>query len=204
MKVPAKFKNSKKSFVQRLVDNSDISNFGSFCAFPSAVQFNGQDQGENVILVVRQHPAVFWPSYLAIIALIFAPFLFWSVFSEISGLGGGFMLGITLLMWLVVFTYAFDIFLKWYYSVNIVTDERIVDVDFISVLFHRFSEAQLEKIEDVSHAPVGILSSIFDYGDVYIQTAATKPEFDFIGVPKPREIQDTLLDLLEMKQKGMI
>jgi hypothetical protein len=49
-----------------------------------------------------------------------------------------------------------------------------------------------------------VFSSIFDYGDVYIQTAGEKPEFEFKGVPRPRDIQDTLFDLMEMKQSGKI
>jgi hypothetical protein len=88
--------------------------------------------------------------------------------------------------------------------VNIITSDRIVDVDFSNILFHRFSEAQLENIEDVTHSPVGVFSSIFDYGDVYIQTAGENPEFEFKGVPRPRDIQDTLFDLMEMKQNGKI
>lgn len=87
---------------------------------------------------------------------------------------------------------------------SIITDQRIVDVDFSNVLFHRFSEAQLEQIEDVTHTVAGIWGSIFDYGTVYIQTAGSKPEFEFINIPRPRDVQDTLLDLLEMKQKGQI
>jgi len=93
---------------------------------------------------------------------------------------------------------------KWYFTVNIITDQRVIDVDFDNVLYHKFSEATLEKIEDVSHAPAGLLSSIFDYGDVFLQTAGTEPEFKFKGVPRPRDVQDTLLDLIEMADKGQI
>jgi hypothetical protein len=50
----------------------------------------------------------------------------------------------------------------------------------------------------------GLLGSIFDFGSVYIQTAAAQPEFVFEFVPRPREVQDTLLDLLELKQEGTI
>ena len=95
-------------------------------------------------------------------------------------------------------------FFKWFYSVNIITTQRIIDVDFINAFQHRFSEAQLEKIEDISHEHVGFLGSLFDVGTVYIQTAASNAEFEFQNIPRPRDIQDTLNDLLEMKQEGEI
>ncbi|KKR06445.1 MAG: hypothetical protein UT34_C0001G0486 [candidate division WS6 bacterium GW2011_GWF2_39_15] len=202
--IPKKFLKGKKSFIANLSSEAGTNRVGSFGVFPTNISFNGQDKGESVVLVVRRHPAVFIPQYFLILVLLFAPVLVLSVFRDIEGLNFAFALGVGTLFLLLAISTAIDTFLKWYYSVNIVTDQRIIDVDFNNVLFHRFSEAQLEKIEDVSHAPSGLLSSIFDYGDVYIQTAGTKPEFEFTGVPRPRDIQDTLLDLLELKQKGQI
>ncbi len=200
--IPKKFLKGKKSFLTKLAPGDALNNSGSFCTFPKDVHFNGQDTGESVVLVVRRHPAVFIPQYLTIIGLLLAPLLFFVTFGGQEGFSAIYNLGVGLMFLLIAFTTVVDTYFKWYYSVNIITDQRIVDVDFENILFHRFSEAQLTKIEDVSHSPVGVLSSIFDYGDVYIQTAATRPEFEFKGVPRARDIQDTLLDLLEMKKKG--
>jgi hypothetical protein len=202
--VPKKFLKNKKSFLSRLSPEFARNNTSMFCAFPKTLSFTGQDKGESVVLIVRRHPAVFIPQYLLILALLLSPALFFSVLGRDEGFGVLYMFGVGLLFTLIAVTVAVDTFFKWYYSVNIITDQRIVDVDFDNILFHRFSEAQLEKIEDVSHAPVGILSTFFDYGDVYIQTAAAKPEFEFHSVPRARDIQDTLLDLLELKKKGHI
>ncbi len=203
--VPKKFAKIKKSFLNKIIAGSNVSNLGTFCAFPQAIAFHGQDSGENVVLLMRKHPAKFVIQYMIILALLISPLLLGMVFKSFgSEIGFGLTLGVGLLMFLFAVSYTVDTFFKWYYSINIITDKRIVDVDFTSILFHRFSEAPLDKIEDVSHAPVGILSSLFDFGDVYIQTAGTRPEFEFDGVPKPRVVQDTLLDLLEMKRKGVI
>ncbi|MBI2356719.1 PH domain-containing protein [Candidatus Dojkabacteria bacterium] len=203
-KIPKKFLKGKKSFLVKLSPVDSINNTGSFCVFPDTVSFSGQDKGESVVLIVRKHPAVFIPRYLAIIGLLLTPLLFFAAFSGTGDFSPIYNFGVGLLFLLLAFTVACDTYFKWYYSVNIITDIRIVDVDFNNILFHRFSEAHLDKIEDVSHSPAGVLSSIFDYGDVYIQTAGSKPEFEFTGVPRPRDIQDTLLDLLEMKKKGHI
>jgi hypothetical protein len=197
--VPKKFAKAKKSFVARLADDVNNRSTAAFCAFPPGVSFMGQDEGEHVVLLVRQHLAVLIPKFILIFLTLLSPLLFFKTVVEMSSVLVA--LGMALLILLIAFTMAADTFFKWFYGVNIVTDQRIVDVDFNNVLYHKVSEAQLERIEDVSHAPAGLFSAIFDYGDVYIQTASSKPEFDFNKVPKPREIQDTLLDLLEMKQK---
>lgn len=202
--IPKKFLKSKKSFLEKISPEQAKNNTSMFCAFPKSLSFSGQDNQENVVLIIRKHPIIFFPQYLIALALILAPLLFFSVLGVEEGFGVIYKFGVSLLFILLALVVLVDTFFKWYYSVNIVTDQRIVDVDFDNVLFHRFSEAQLDKIEDVSHAPIGILSTFFDYGDVYVQTAAARPEFEFHGVPRARDIQDTILDLLEMKKKGDI
>ena len=77
-----------------------------------------------------------------------------------------------------------------------------MDIDFNGVVNHRVSETQLERIEDVSHSPVGVWATIFDFGNVFIQTAGEQREFQFENVPRPRDVQDTILDLLEEKQNN--
>ena len=94
--------------------------------------------------------------------------------------------------------------LKWYYTVNIVTDQRIVVIKMDNAFYHSYAEAQLEKIEDVTHTNIGVLGTIFDVGDVHIDTAGHGVDFHLRMLPRPRELQDVINDLLEMKQKGDI
>lgn len=204
-KIPKKFAKFNKSFLEKLNKDTNYGNFASFCAFPAGVSFTGQDLKESIILMVRKHPAVYIFHALLFLLMILSPLFLFPVFSSILGASHiTLWLGVSILIWLISFTFAFDAFMKWYYTVNIITDERIVDVDFVSILYHKFTDAQLERIEDVTHKPVGIFSSIFDYGNVYIQTAGAKPEIVFDSVPRPRDVQDTLSDLLELKQEGKI
>ena len=203
--VQKKFSKLKKTFVERISKDSNNSTFSSFCAFPPEVSFNGQDESENIILMVRKHPITFLPQILLSLVLLFSPFFLLSIFKNVLDNGSfSLWLGSSILFFLIAITIAVDSFFKWYYTVNIITDEKIIDVNFDNILFHSFAEAQLERIEDVSHKPIGIFSSIFDYGNVYIQTAGTKPEFVFDSVPRPRDVQDTLFDLIELKQEGKI
>jgi hypothetical protein len=203
--VQKKFLKLKKTFVERISKDVNNSTFSSFCAFPPEISFNGQDESENIILMIRKHPITFLPQFILFLILLLSPMFLLSIFRNILDNGSfALWLGSSILFVLIAITVAVDTFFKWYYTVNIITDEKIIDVNFDNILFHSFAEAQLERIEDVSHKPIGIFSSIFDYGNVYIQTAGTKPEFVFDSVPRPRDVQDTLFDLIELKQEGKI
>lgn len=205
--VPKRYTSSGRSFVQALAGSVNNSTMGDFSAFPQGVDFNGKEAAEEVILLVRKDLAALLPQYLLILALIIAPLFFVGIFGAL-GLSGGssaaFSAATIIIFWLLAFTAGVDTFLKWFYSVNIITDQRIIDVDFNNVLYHRFSDASIEKIEDVTHSVDGFLGSVFDYGSVYIQTAGTRTEFEFKYIPRPRDVQDVLFDLVEMKQSGEI
>ena len=206
-KVPKKILAANKSFVQRIADSFDKSPVTSFVAFPQQTSFDGQDKDENIVLIIRQHPAVYIPQILLVIALIVIAVIFNVAIANLDIVASSRIAitsGTTIFFILVIMTVIFYTFIKWFYTVNIITDERIVDLDFNNILAHEYSEAQLEKIEDVTHKVNGFLGLIFDFGTVVIQTAGSQPEFEFDNVPRPRDVQDTLLDLLEMKQKGQI
>jgi membrane protein YdbS with pleckstrin-like domain len=194
-----------KSFLAKIADATEVPPLASFAAFPREVNFEGQDEGEEIILFIRQHPAILIPKIFVVIAMIIFPILFVSLigYSDTNFILGDFFLsvGVIILWIMIVNTYVLVNFFKWFFNVNIITTERIVDIDFTKVFFHTVSETQLERVEDVSHQPVGVWAAFFDFGTVYVQTAGQKREFEFVNVPRPRDIQDTILDLLELKQR---
>ena len=198
-KIPVKFRNVKKSFMKTIALNNDHS----FMSFPKELNFHGKEKGEQVVLIVRSHWIVTVP-YLFLAILIFVlPFVLASLmptfFSSIALLISLIITSLLVSLGIMVST-----FVKWFYTVHIITDQRVVDLDFTSIMSHSMAEAQLEKIEDVTHKQLGVVGSIFDVGSVYIQTAGAQNEIEFSNVPRPREIHDILFDLLELKQKGEI
>ena len=77
-----------------------------------------------------------------------------------------------------------------------VTDERIIDIDFHSVLYKEVTIAMLKKIEDVTSKAGGFFSSLFDYGNVFVQTAGTEANIEFMNVPKPSQVAKIINQLL--------
>lgn len=194
----------KLSFQDKIADANNGKTITSFNAYPKDMKFTGQDKGEEIILVVRQHWAVFIPFFLKVVIALLVPALILT-YQDDLGISISpddiiFITGIVYLWIMILITYSVITFYKWFFTVNIVTTRRIVDIDFNSIFYHKFSEAALSSVEDVSHTPIGIWATIFDYGTVNIQTAAEQREFEFQNVPRPRDIQDTLNDLLRMRK----
>lgn len=198
-KLPEKFRKMDKSFLKHLTEE-DTS---SFISFPKHTTFLGKEKDENVVLVIRSH----WMSYFKyIISAVLVLILPTVVALLIPSLNTNLMLIVTIFLISIMLSMSLAVysFLMWFYNVNIITDRRVIDIDFKSVFFHTPSEARLEKIEDVTSQQSGSFTNLLDIGTVHIQTAGTNAFIEFENVPKPREIQDILSDLLELAHKGEI
>lgn len=173
----------------------------AYCPTPHGVSFDLQHEDEPVLLLLRQHPIVNIPWMLIAILLSIAPIILFPLVPSLLQFFPGRFGMIAIIGWYtIVFGYALEQFLIWFYNIYIITDERIIDVDFYSLLFKKVSEAKLENIEDISAANSGFLQSIVDYGDITIQTAAEVPEIEFERVPHPDRVQKLLSELLDQEE----
>jgi hypothetical protein len=62
-----------------------------------------------------------------------------------------------------------------------VTDERLVDVDFTGLLNKTVNVADLNNLEDVNYSQNGLVDSIFNIGNVVVQTASEQKTPDAAG-----------------------
>jgi len=175
----------------------------AFAAFPKHAKFSGEMEDEGVILLMRAHVVTNIPWLLIGLILIIAPPLVypWAINLElIPLLPSGLKTVLTLLWYLGVFAYIFLNFLYWYFNVYIVTNERVVDIDWYSLLHREMSLAQISKIQDVNAIQVGVLAGLFDYGLVTIQTAGEAPNFDFTNVPHPQLVVQKIQELMQAEE----
>lgn len=197
--IPRKFRKLKKSFLQQLQEGNN----GSFRAFPEDLSFQGKEKDENVVLVTRSHWIVYFPFAVVALIILLFPLIFAVFLSSVSAniflFFAIFLSSLTVSLTIVVYS-----FTRWFYDVNIITDKRIIDLDFTSVVSHRFSEARLSRIEDIKHKQLGIIGSIFDIGTVYFQTAGATAHIEFDNIPRPRDVQNIMYGLLELKKKGEV
>ena len=179
--------------------------FSAFMVRPNGVRFETQEETEEVILLMRRHPItnLGWILSMAVLLLvptIVAPLILRSGLPAMD-FSWGYYLIIPLMWYLGTFGYGFACFLSWYFNVYIVTNKRIVDIDWYSLLYKKLASAQLEKIQDVNYKQSGLIESFFDFGDIHIQTAGTEPNFDFEHIPQPDRVVREINKILEQHKK---
>jgi uncharacterized membrane protein YdbT with pleckstrin-like domain len=177
-----------------------------FAPQPVGVAFEGEERGEKVILLLRPHLVTLVPAAGITIFLVLAP-TFVPVFLRLLDIdlsqSLNFLQTMTILIiwYLFVFGYAFYKFVFWYFNVYLLTNERIVDFDFRGILHREVSYANLNQIQDVSPKTIGFFGTFFHFGNVFVQTAAVKPEFEFHHVPRPNEVAREILEQVRLEEK---
>lgn len=166
----------------------------AFCYYPDKVSFVNEDPQEEVILFLRKHPItnIRW---LTVAFFMFILPSFFSLFSPFDALPNGYQLVISLVWYLITSAFILEQFLSWFFQVNLVTDERIIEVDFANLVYREMTDANLNQIQDVTVEVSGVLRTFFTYGDVIIQTAAQVPKITFEAVPNPDLVARVLRDL---------
>jgi len=168
----------------------------SFCLMPG-LHFEEQEPDEKVILAVRAHPVSQIPwlinSLIMIFTLVIINFFLPGILKT------RYIFFIDFFLFSVILSYFWSNIVSWHFNVGIITNHRIVDIDYSSVLYKEVSTAMLGKIEDVTAKTGGFFASFVDYGTVHIQTAGTEINLDFINIPKPTETAKIINSLVNKK-----
>lgn len=83
----------------------------------------------------------------------------------------------------------------WYRNSYVVTNQRLIIFDHEGLLKHAVIETPLERVLNVSFRTTGVLSAIFDFGDVEVQVVGLVEPVILKHIPNPSEIKDYLWDL---------
>jgi uncharacterized membrane protein YdbT with pleckstrin-like domain len=198
------------SGVKRVFPVTPSSEMGPLTCFmlnPQNVRFETQEPTETVILFLRQHPIVNVPWIIIAILLLLSPTILFPLFFTMlhlsSVLPPSYILIGTLTWYLATFGFILAKFIGWYFNIYIVTNERVVDIDIYYLLYKHFAEAELEKIQDISYESGGIIATIFDYGNVSIETAGEAPNLEFEKVPYPERVVETIRSLTEHTEQTL-
>jgi len=131
----------------------------------SSPSFDGQREGENVLFIFRRHMIAMRKGfYIVLILLVISsiPMLIWQYNIElfilpVIGLGLG----------LLLFFYHF---ILWYFSIYIVTDQRIRQVTQRGFFGKDVIDLRLSKVQSISYNIPGFSGDIFHFGTVTIHT----------------------------------
>jgi len=170
--------------------------FQKKCLFP------GQQDNEKILLVTRQHWAILLMQVGIWLLFALLPILFdvatASTFPGLREAPGLTVVNTVKTVYLMLLCGAlFTIWIIYYLNFQVVTDHRIVDITQKSVLYHVTSELNLSRVQDVTAEVRGILGTLLNYGNVYVQTAGETVRFEFVNVPQPHRVAKLILDFYE-------
>lgn len=191
--------------------------FRTLEVYPADVSFFSQNQNEKVFILVRSHIFINagWIFRTALFAAL--PIITYAVLEYLGTvlpefvpqfkqlrdlLPAGYWLVLTLIYYSSLLTYAYFNFLHWFYNIYLVTSERFLHIEYKILSGKKIAEAPLRNIQDISQHIVGFFPSLFNYGDVSIQTASERGRFHFRSVPDPSWFRDVISDLAKIADSG--
>lgn len=155
--------------------------------------------GEHVVAVIQKHPIGLIFTYLQAFAGVVAvlSILFLSapgVFSDLSKQSNRAIVGAVVLGVAILIIYLFVATYIYHQSRLLVTDKNLIQISQKSLFIRKVSRLSFSNVEDVSADMRGILSTIFNYGILLIQTAGERPNFEFKYCPTPNKYADQILE----------
>jgi len=151
------------------------------------MEFEGQREGEEVELVFRRHILTAWRGLLGLVlmgVIGFVPMLIWRENQELFFLWLGFLA--------IGLVYALNVYMKWYFSYFLVTNQRLRQVKQEGFFRKEVVDLGLDKILTIKYK-TGVLGGIFGYGTLTLQTQVGETVITMVR--KPQKIYNILQDL---------
>lgn len=150
--------------------------------------FDGQRDGEVVLLVFRRHIialrkgfySILIPFFIASLPSLIAPGELLYLWIALGGLGLG----------LLLFFYHW---IGWYFTVFILTDQRLRQVTQQGLFGKSVIDLPVSKIQNISYTVPGLSGEMFGFGTIVIQTYVGDLILDLIH--HPAEVYNKLQDV---------
>lgn len=180
--------------------NGILPLFSSFWQNPRTIYFDTQEPDEHILLFLRRHFITnFSWIFFTIALLILPPLAFYLI--QLANYPVSFvpirlMEIILILYYMLVLTNTFVNFLDWYYNISIITTKRVLDIHLQDLVSKKVSATKINLVQDVDFKQTGTIPSIFNYGDVVMQTAGKEINFIADAVPNPELVVQIVESLI--------
>ena len=169
------------------------------------IRFPGQHENEKISLFLLRHWFIFLMRIFLIlisIAGLVAIYVFFSVVNSNfrESVYYNFLLFGESLATLFIWNFFFILWLDYYLDAWIVTDERIINIEQRGFFTRKISELKLTKIQDVTSEIIGVIPTLFNYGNIFVQTAGEKERFTFLQIPNPNYVKNIIVELQEKER----
>lgn len=171
----------------------------------SQYHFQGQRENETILAVIHRHWFDITTHFILIglfVALLGAIFF---TLPKIANPTSFFSHPIVILFFqntffLILWLYAFLVWIDYYFDVWIITNERVINIEQKGLFVRTVSELKFSRIQDVTSEVRGMLPTILNFGDVKVQTASEEDFFLFRQVPDPYHVKDVIMERLRTER----
>lgn len=162
---------------------------------------------EHIVFFLRRHPITMISLIAGYLFLMGAPFAVILYVQTMQPLWLEsqttvllFVLGGSL-FFLFAWLFLFQAFMDFYLDIWIVTNRRILNIEQTGLFSRTISELRLYRIQDVTSTINGFLHTMFNFGNVEIQSAGEKTRFCFEEIRDPNHVSKTILELAETDRR---
>jgi uncharacterized membrane protein YdbT with pleckstrin-like domain len=155
--------------------------------------FEGQRKGEEVLSIVRRHPIAMRKGLYIWLVLTLIGSLPMLIFSDNFNMLWVF-LGTCVLGGLAFFYH----WIGWYFTVYIITVERVRLVTQKGLFGKAVIEIPLEKVQNISMSIPGMMGELFKYGTIVLQTMVGDLVMDKLY--KPEDVYNLIQDSTHIQQ----
>lgn len=157
------------------------------------------ETGEHLVTIVHRHligiVGIYLGTLVAVLAVLFlGGFIMPGLFDNISSDGYSLLIALSLLGVGVLALVLFVATYVYRQSKLLVTDKSLVQIIQQGLFTRKVSRLSMSNVEDVHAEHRGILSTIFDYGILTIQTAGERENFIFNWCPNPDKYADRIIE----------
>lgn len=166
--------------------------------------------GEKLLAVERRHwlpiiletVSLFFAGLVPLFFLLAAPgFLSFETQNALAGYWDFIWFGYA--AWLLVLWMAIGMFVTDYYlDMLLITSDRIIDAEQLGLFSRDVAELRLENIQDVRAETPGILPSLLNYGNLYIQSSGENREFSLKQMHSPQRIREIISKAHDAARRG--
>lgn len=151
------------------------------------------EHNEKILIFARAHPIsfinrVFLFTALFLVPFIVVPFWFGTVKTQLAVL-------IVCFYYLIWIDMAFIEWFKFYYDFLIVTARQLIVVNQKGLFERVIYQCHLSQVEESTADVKGVTQSMFNYGNIKIQTAGPQEHIVIRAIAKPFEISERIMKL---------
>lgn len=155
------------------------------------------EEGEEIVLKVHRHWLFIAVRIVGLLAMSFLPLavsgaLVWlGIIAPIAA-----SLSSLVVVWalwgLVLWAVFWQFWTTYYMDIWVVTNKRIIDIDYQRLFDRNISIIRLERVQDVGTRIQGVLGTVLRFGSVIVQSAGAEKEFVIDQIANPEALRDVI------------